>query len=381
VAAAAYLALSGGNVATERAFVMVAVALVAVLLGRRALTLRAVAVAALIVLVLRPEALTGPGFQMSFAATTALVAVFGAIRGWEGRVPRWLRGAVAVLLSSAVAGAATAPIAAAHFNQMAHFGLIANLLSVPVMGLVVMPAALVAAGLWLVGGAHLGLAVMGWGLDWILGVAHRVAAWEGAVGHVPTPGPGILPALALVGIWAVLWRGRARWLAVPAAALAFGLWGIGGRPDMIVSDSGGLIGIMGPEGRVLSKPRGDGFVARVWLENDGAPVAQDVAAARPGWSHAGQKSRAILGAERVLQLRGARVVEATQGCDGASLLVLTVPDTATRPCAVIDAARLRAEGSHAVYLEPEGGLRIVTARDVTGARLWNTRALRRAEAQ
>ena len=76
IAGAIYLALSGGNVATERAFVMVAVALVAVLMDRRALTLRAVAIAALIVLTLRPEAMLGPGFQMSFAATTALVAVF-----------------------------------------------------------------------------------------------------------------------------------------------------------------------------------------------------------------------------------------------------------------------------------------------------------------
>ncbi len=73
-------ALSGGNVATERAFIMVAVMLTAVLFDRRALTLRAVAIAAVIVLILRPETLTEPGFQMSFAATTALVAVFGVIR-------------------------------------------------------------------------------------------------------------------------------------------------------------------------------------------------------------------------------------------------------------------------------------------------------------
>ena len=130
--AAVYLGLSGGNVATERAFVMAAVALVAVMADRRVLSLRAVAVAAVIVLVLRPEALLGPGFQMSFAATTALVAVFGWLR--DARVPlgpKWLRPVVAVVVSSAVAGAATAPVAAAHFNQFAHYGLVANLLSVP----------------------------------------------------------------------------------------------------------------------------------------------------------------------------------------------------------------------------------------------------------
>jgi competence protein ComEC len=82
--ATGYLALSGSAVATERAYVMVAVALLAVMIGRRALSLRAVAIAALIVLTLTPEALVSPGFQMSFAATTALVAVFGALRDRGG---------------------------------------------------------------------------------------------------------------------------------------------------------------------------------------------------------------------------------------------------------------------------------------------------------
>ena len=128
IAAAGYLALSGGNVATQRAFVMVAVALCALMIGRRAISLRGVAIAATIVLVLRPEALMGPGFQMSFAATTALVAVFGWIR--EGQVPLgpdWLKPVSAVVISSAVAGIATAPIAAAHFNTIAQYGLLANL--------------------------------------------------------------------------------------------------------------------------------------------------------------------------------------------------------------------------------------------------------------
>jgi competence protein ComEC len=145
-AGAVYLALSGGNVATERAFVMVAVVLAAVLFDARALTLRAVALAAIIVLTLRPEALTEPGFQMSFAATIALIAVFSRLREVEtGRIPRWTRPLFALVVSSAVAGLATAPIAASHFNQVPHYGLLANTLSVPLMGTVIMPAAVLAA--------------------------------------------------------------------------------------------------------------------------------------------------------------------------------------------------------------------------------------------
>ena len=105
VAAVIYLLLSGGNVATERAFVMVSVMLGAVLIDRRAISLRAVAVAALVVLILRPESLVSPGFQMSFAATTALVAVFGALREfWPMPGPKWLKPVFGIVLSSAIAG-------------------------------------------------------------------------------------------------------------------------------------------------------------------------------------------------------------------------------------------------------------------------------------
>ncbi|HLQ18106.1 MAG TPA: ComEC/Rec2 family competence protein, partial [Tabrizicola sp.] len=87
-----YLLLSGANVATERAFIMIAVVLGAVLLDRRALTLRSVAVAAGILLLLKPESLLEPGFQMSFAATIALIVGFAALDGsiYRERIPRWL---------------------------------------------------------------------------------------------------------------------------------------------------------------------------------------------------------------------------------------------------------------------------------------------------
>ena len=157
-AGAFYYALSGGNVATERAFIMVSVMFVAILFDRRAITIRAVAIAAIIVLVTRPETLTEPGFQMSFAATTALVAVFAAMRDWQGwRAPKWAQPVLAVVISSAVAGMATAPVAAAHFNRIADYGLLANLLSVPLMGAVVMPAAVLTALLTPLGLAWIGL--------------------------------------------------------------------------------------------------------------------------------------------------------------------------------------------------------------------------------
>lgn len=370
-----YLALSGGNVATERAFIMVAVMFVAILLGRRALTLRAVAMAAIIVLILHPNALMGPGFQMSFSATTALVAVFSMLRRVDMQaVPGWAKPILSVVISSFVAGLATAPFAAAHFNQIAHYGLIANLLSVPLMGVLVMPAGVLAACLAPFGLEHIGLWIMGLGLEWILFVAETVSSQNGALGHVPTPSWVVLPLLAAGLLWMILWQGRARVVGAAGVIAAAVIWGQVERPTVLVADSGGLIGVLsGPEGRSLSKPRGDGFVAGVWLENDGAPVDQEVAAAREGIIRGTRRMQTDLGAWRILQVSGKTALADVNGCDGVDVLISNQTDEVARPCLVFDIKRLRQTGSLGMTQNPEGALIITTANGITGSRPWNAK--------
>ncbi|MBV1868052.1 MAG: ComEC family competence protein [Marinosulfonomonas sp.] len=378
---AAYLALSGGNVATERAFIMVGVMFGAIILDRRALTLRAVALAATIVLVFRPEALPEPGFQMSFAATTALVAIFGALRDWRGpAMPKLLRPVLAVVLSSAVAGLATAPVAAAHFNRIADYGLLANLLSVPLMGLVVMPGAVLAACLAPLGLGWIGLAVMEPAIRWILGVADWVAGLEGAISHVPAPPALVLPALALGALWCLLWRGGrlVRVAGVVPIVLAFVVWLGSERPLVLISDSGGLVGVLGAGGRVVNKPRGEGFVALSWLENDGDGALQVDAAKRDGFG--GDKGTRVidLGAEKLVHLSGRGAAgRVDESCKSGGIIVLAGKyEGAGVPCLLIDRQRLRGLGSVAVMLEDEG-VKILGARQVSGNRLWNTPGVRK----
>lgn len=369
-----YLALSGGNVATERAFIMVAVMLIAILFDRRALTLRAVAIAAIIVLVWQPEALTGPGFQMSFAATTALVAVFGYLRRFEMyRWPRPVQAVMSVVISSGVAGLATAPFGAAHFNQISHFGLIANLFSVPLMGTLVMPAAVLAVclapfGLWTVG-----LWFMDLGLRWILFVAQNVAGWPGALSHIHAPHWSVLPILAFGLLWIVLWHGRLRMGGLAAVLVAVALWHQTTRPMLLVADTGALIGLIGPEGRALSKERGGSFVAGIWLENDGGPVAQEIAATRPGMTNAGRVASVDIGEWRVAQVSGKTALEEMIGCGGADVLISNQIDAGERPCTVFDLEALLKTGALAINLTESGDLIITTAHGIAGNRPWNLR--------
>ncbi len=360
--------------ATERAFVMVAVMFVAVLFDRRAITLRAVAMAAVIILVFRPEVLPEPGFQMSFAATTALVAAFAALRNWRGwSPPRLLRPVLAVVISSAVAGLATAPVAAAHFNRIADYGLLANLMSVPLMGLVVMPGAVLAACLQPLGLAWIGLSVMQPAIHWILAVAHYVSGMDGAVTHVPSPPGLVLPMLALGALWLVAWRGRVRLVGLAPVAVAFVLWGQAERPAVLISDSGGLVGVLTADGRSLNKAKGEGFAAQSWLENDGDAAAQDEAFGRVGFDgEKGSLTFELVGG-RAIQLSGRGAAErVSESCKTASLVIVTADADPVEGCRILDRRTLTNLGAVALY-PGESGLRIVGAPQQAGDRLWTSR--------
>ncbi|MDV7141901.1 ComEC/Rec2 family competence protein [Tropicimonas sp. TH_r6] len=368
---AGYLALSGGAVSTERAFIMVSVMLCAVLLERRAISLRSVAVAATIILLRAPEALFSAGFQMSFAATTGLVAAFGLIRDNRDRLPRpprWLGPVIAVVISSVVAGAATAPFGAAHFNRIADYGLIANLLSVPLMGALVMPAAVAAAVLWPLGLSFLPLWVMRWGLEWILLVAETVAGLDGAVTHVVAPGPLVLPLLSFGFLFLICWQGRGRLFGTPLMLAALLLWSQAERPPILIAQSGGLVGVLGPEGRALSKPRGDGFAADNWLENDGDGADQESAAARPGFDGPKGQRSAQSGEVTLRHLTGKKGAESFDGTCRADVIIANkeLPPSA---CQTFDLLTLRRTGSVAIWNEAVPP-RIVTSAEIAGDRLW-----------
>lgn len=367
-----YLLLSGANVATERAFIMIAVFLGAVLLDRRALTLRSVAVAAVILLLAKPESLLNPGFQMSFAATIALIVGFAALEGsiYRQRVPRWLMPVFTLVLSSVIGGLSTAPYAAAHFNRFTDYGLLANLLTVPVMGAVIMPAGAVAALLAPLGLAWLPLWVMEQGARWILFVAHWIAGLEGSVTAIPAPGAWVLPLFTLGALWLILWRGRVQWAGVVPVLAALMLWLGAERPLLLISGDGKLLGLDGPEGRALSAARGGGFAAENWLQNDGDLIEQKAAAERPGFTGPkGERWFDLAGVRAVALSRKGAAAKLTEACAAADLVILA-EEVETRPegCGLIDARMLLATGPLAIRLQGDG-LRI--ERTKQAARLWS----------
>ena len=240
VVTAFYLLLSGNQVATQRSFIMIAVVLTGVLFDRPTLTMRTLTVAALLVLVFSPEAVVHPSFQMSFAATLALVAGYekgvsevraGADSSLSARAALWgVNEIVGLTLASLVAGFATTPYAAYHFHRVAPYGVLANLLAMPVVSAWVMPMGILGVVAIPFGFDGECWRQMGYGIEWMDAVALWVAGLPGAFGRVTTFGAGPL-LLATLGLLVIgLLKTPLRWSGVVLACARSDLGGTHAGP-------------------------------------------------------------------------------------------------------------------------------------------------------
>ncbi len=382
LAAAGYLLLVGATVPTQRAFVMVGIVLLGVALDRRAVTMRLVAWAAMLVLVLHPESLTGASFQMSFAAATGLVACYEALRG-RGLAPVSDRGLLlraaayfgGVALTSLVAVLATSPFAVYHFNRLALYGLAANMVAVPLVAFWVMPWALAAFLLLPLGLERLALVPMDWGLRLLLNVATGVADWPAAAVLLASPPQLGLVAIAAGGLWLCLWMRPWRlWGLAPIAGGAASLL-LAPTPDVLIGRDAELLAVRDRAGNlVLSTDRRARFSANVWLRRDG----QDRAATFP---EAGAAASADLACDPwgCIYRRNGHVVALVrdgraliEDCRAATVLVATLPvrrHDCPAPLVVIDRLDIWRDGGHALHLRADD-VRVENVRAWRGARPW-----------
>jgi len=381
-----YLLLAGAPVPLQRAFAMAALVMLGLFLDRTALSLRTVAVAAALVMLLAPDQLLGPSFQMSFAAVLALVAGWEALRrpldrlrgapGWW-RVPLlWLLG---LLLTSLLAAAATAPFGLHHFGRLQWYGVAANAVAVPLTGLLVMPAGMAAVALMPLGLEGLALPLMGLGVEGILGAAREVASWPGATDTAPLlPGWGA----AVVGFglcWLCLWRTRWRLLGVPVMALGLASGALAPRPDVLVSADSRWVLLRVGDTAFAERGRGAAAFTRDAMLR-GWGIASAEALPRNGEAAGGAirctpaECRASLPGGEVLLPRprdpNDRPVLDAARCAGVVAVVSAVPLRGRCPGAVVvDRFSTWRDGAVALWLR-DGGARLVTDRDMRGNRPW-----------
>jgi competence protein ComEC len=363
-AAAFYLLLSGAEVATQRSFFMTAVVLIAVMVDRRAVTFRTLAVAAMIVLALAPEALVHPSFQMSFAATLGLVALvqIGMPRLFASpdnsataRVALWGgREIMTLALASLVAGLATTPYAAFHFHRVTPYGVVANLAAMPVVSAVVMPAGLLGLLAMPFGLDGVFWQLMGWGIDWMIVVTEWVAGLPGAIGRMAAFGIGPLIAASAGIVLLGLLRTPLRWAGSAVLVLAV-IWALAvPQPDILISGDGHNVGVRGRDGRLhLMRTAKDAFMVKEWLAADADPRQPGDASLADGVScdEAGCVTQLADGGLVALALRPDAW---SDDCERAALVVAARQAPPSCPSPVIGQDRLRRQGAMALRRTRDG---------------------------
>jgi len=253
-----YTLLTGAQVPTVRSCVGALLVLIALSLGRDALSLRMVAVAAVVVLLLWPESIVGPSFQMSFSAVIAIVALHNAQWVRDFLAPRdeaktiWLaRRTAMLLLTGFVIEIALMPIVLFHFHRAGVYGALANVIAIPLVTFVSMPLIASALFLDLFGIGAPAWWLVGQSLDLLLAIAHFTAGQPGSVKLVPHMGLGTIALYIAGGVWLGLWRGRSRLLGLLPAALATILLFSTPVPDLLISGDGRHVGVAGEDQQLI----------------------------------------------------------------------------------------------------------------------------------
>jgi len=387
VAAAAgvsYTLLTGAQVPTVRSCVAAVLILGGIALGRDAISIRLIATGALVVLIFRPEVLAGPSFQMSFAAVTAIVALYSTSwarrllqRRDEGLLARAGRALIGTVITGLVVEIALMPLALYHFHRSGLYGVGANIIAIPLTTFVIMPleaGALVldAVGLgkplWLLSGAA---------IDVLLRLAHMVASARGAVALMPAMPTWAFAAMVVGGIWLCLWNSRLRLLGL--APIAIGALGasVAPSPDLLITGDGRHLAVVKDGNPMILRDRAGDYVRSLLAEASGFDGDPDILegqllsdCSRDACTASLRKGNSEW---RLLATRSSTRIDweaITAACASADIVVSDrrLPRGCAPRWLKLDATGLRQTGGLAIYLGTTPGVDTVT--DRVGAHPW-----------
>jgi competence protein ComEC len=389
VVVASYLLLSGAHPPARRAAITASVAFLAILADRRAVSLHSLAVAALVILLIEPDAVLQPGFEMSFCATASLVAMAeiwphrSSSAGLPWPIAALQRGRdwlFAMAMVSLVAGAATGPFAIQHFNRVANYGVLANLTADFIASALLMPALALCLAAQAIGlGADL-VAPLYWAAGWaarsVISIGHLFSGAPGAA-ITMSSAPELALAVSYLGIvFACLWRGWLRWIGIPMA-FAVALWPRPAPPAAWIANDGSDAAIVIGDEAVALKPISHVYAVQTWAQRRNLRLPTDGETALAGLYDCNRLACAPrVGLHPMIAAwwtkRKPNPERLAELCQGADILILRAETPLPESCSGVRVlGRAAFERSGAAEIYPSGrDWRIIWAQPIRGERPW-----------
>ena len=379
-----YMLLAGATVPTQRAVLMIAIMFLAVILDRLPISLRLVAFAAFIVLLIAPESLMSASFHMSFAAVTCLIYFYDVTRnlwtkwyskaGWHRKILLYFLG---VSVTTVIASIATAPFALYHFGQVSYLGSLANFVAVPLFAFMIMPFALLSLVAMPFGLEYWPLQGVGLGIDYMREIAYWAAGLPAAVIRIPAWGFGSFALLVLSALFMILWKGWGKICALPFMLWALVLAQYQSYPDILVAGSHKLFAFKEEKGSLwVSSRRREKFVLKNWEEYYGL---EEGSAETLPWKGAEEEHSFYRCGEEGcrFEIKGQKVsfirtaYAAKQACHWADIVIAVEPlKEKCQSKTIIDKFDTWEHGAHAVWIT-DTGVTVKTVAENNAGRPWS----------
>lgn len=387
----AYLLLSGSEIATQRSYIMLAIMFLAILIDRPALSTRNLALACLFILVTEPEAAISASFQMSFLAVVGLVSFYDAWYGrsreedpvvsspWMTVVRRIARVILLATITTLIAGTLSSIPAVYHFGRASPYSLIANLLAMPVIGILIMPMAVASVVLMPLGLDYLPLQIMGEGIRLMLAISEWVSTLPGARLYLPTVPLLASLILAAAALMLCLLRGPLRFLGLGFIPFALVVAMNRIEPDILVERTAANVAIRTPQGTLaFANQRRGRFAAEKWFQANGEEARLTPASNGGAWTcdkgicSASVENYRIAYADDEAAIRSA--------CPQVDILIARFPlrDHCDAVPVTIDRFDVWRNGSYALYIS-DGKIEQRTSRAGQGNRPWTVRPIARRD--
>lgn len=367
-----YLFVTGLPMSAVRAYFMIVLVLLAVILRRQVDPMRSLAITAFIMLVNDPASLLDPGFQLSFAATLALISLIEVrvVRGPRPDMPRARRVLyhfASLMLVSFVAECATEPLVISMFNNTSPYGIFANTLATPLVSFFLMPLVALFFVLLPFGLKHVALVLMSYGIDALMWLGRWVASFPHAQLFCPSlPGWG-LAIFALGLVWVCLWKTRVRRYGVVACVVGvLSLLSVS-PPDVLVGGTLKQIAFRGSDGFVLARGRAGSMLPEMWANGLGYTLLEK--ADEPEWRCDGLGCIAKVKSATIAFPHD--IAALGEDCQHAQVIVISAAATCNTGALVLDPKKLAGSSVTALWVKPDGKVHVETSAQWQGQRPWS----------